>query len=211
MRSPRASAIVGGGVVGVEMATAYASLGSQVTVISRGALIETMEPFAGQLVMESLRHMGVEVLIDTGTVSVTRSADGVSIGVGVGDGEMVLSDEILVAVGRVPRTHDLGLDDTLLVPGFDWLYAVDYDLGRVAGASVYADGYAGMARMVVDESRGVLLGVTFVGSGVSEMLQAATIAIVGEVPLERLWHAVPAYPMISEVWLRLLETYGRPA
>jgi dihydrolipoamide dehydrogenase len=52
--------------------------------------------------------------------------------------------------------------------------------------------------------------VTFVGPDVSELLQAATIAIVGEVPLRRLWHAVPAYPTVNEIWLRLLETYGRP-
>jgi len=60
---------------------------------------------------------------------------------------------------------------------------------------------------VVDTEREVLLGATFIGSGVAEMVQAATIAIVGEVPIARLWHAVPAYPTISEVWLRLLETY----
>jgi dihydrolipoamide dehydrogenase len=87
---------------------------------------------------------------------------------------------------------------------------VDYELGNVAGASVYADGYAGTARMVVDEQRKVLLGMTFVGPDVSELLQAATIAIVGQVPLDRLWHAVPAYPTINEIWLRLLEAYGRP-
>jgi dihydrolipoamide dehydrogenase len=54
----------------------------------------------------------------------------------------------------------------------------------------------------------VLLGVTFVGQDVAEMLHAATIAIVGEVPVRRLWHAVPAFPTMSEVWLRLLEEYG---
>jgi dihydrolipoamide dehydrogenase len=88
---------------------------------------------------------------------------------------------------------------------------VDYDLSWVAGASIQADGYRGMARMVVDEKRRVILGVTFVGQDVSELLQAATIAVVGEVPLERLWHAVPAYPTLNEIWLRLLETYGRPS
>ncbi|HET9076649.1 MAG TPA: NAD(P)/FAD-dependent oxidoreductase [Acidimicrobiales bacterium] len=85
---------------------------------------------------------------------------------------------------------------------------VDYDLGRVAGASLYADGYRGRARMVVDARRRVVVGATFVGPGVAELLHAATVAVVGEVPLERLWHAVPSYPTISEVWLRLLEAYG---
>lgn len=85
---------------------------------------------------------------------------------------------------------------------------VDYPLGNVAGASLYADGYSGHARMVVDEARRVLVGVTFVGPGAGELIHAATIAVVGEVPLGRLWHAVPAYPTMSEVWLRLLEAYG---
>jgi dihydrolipoamide dehydrogenase len=87
---------------------------------------------------------------------------------------------------------------------------VDYDVGGVAGAHLHADGYKGQARMVVDEDRQVIVGFTIVGPDVAEMLQAATIAVVGEVPLARLWHAVPSYPTVSEVWLRLLEAYGRP-
>lgn len=86
---------------------------------------------------------------------------------------------------------------------------VDYDLGRVAGATLHADGYQGQARMVVDEDRKVIVGVTLVGPDVAELIHAATVAVVGEVPLDRLWHAVPAYPTVSEVWLRLLEAYGR--
>lgn len=84
---------------------------------------------------------------------------------------------------------------------------VDYDIGRVAGAHQYGEGYRGKARMLVDPDRGTVVGVTFVGPGTGELLHSATIAIAGEVPLERLWHAVPAFPTISEVWLRLLETY----
>jgi dihydrolipoamide dehydrogenase len=84
---------------------------------------------------------------------------------------------------------------------------VEYEIGNVAGAAVHADGYSGTAVAVVDTEREVLLGVTLVGPQVGEMLQAATIAVVGEVPIARLWHAVPAYPTISEIWLRLLETY----
>jgi dihydrolipoamide dehydrogenase len=78
----------------------------------------------------------------------------------------------------------------------------------VAGASLYADGYRGHAQMVVDEDRRVIVGLTLAGPGVGEMIHSATIAVVGEVPLDRLWHAVPAYPTMSEVWLRLLESYG---
>jgi dihydrolipoamide dehydrogenase len=85
---------------------------------------------------------------------------------------------------------------------------VDYPLGQVSGAALYADDYRGHARLVVDEDRRVVVGVTFVGPAAGELVHSATVAIVGEVPLERLWHAVPAYPTISEVWLRLLEAYG---
>lgn len=85
--------------------------------------------------------------------------------------------------------------------------AVDYDLASVAGSGLFAQGYRGRARMVVDLDREILRGVTFVGPGIGELLHSATVAVAGEVPLDRLWHAVPAYPTISEVWLRLLETY----
>ncbi|MGW9021866.1 dihydrolipoyl dehydrogenase family protein [Leucobacter chromiiresistens] len=305
---PPRLAIVGGGVIAAELATAFASLGSQVTVLARSGLLSGQEPFAGELVGDALRELGVDLRLGTSPASVERSADGV-VRITTDGGDAVEADEILVATGRVPRTSDLGLDsvglepgawldtdDTLLVLGADgaplpgeWLYAVgdvnhrallthqgkyqaraagdaiaarangtalrdepwgrhaatadhaavpqvtftdppiasvgltaaaaekqglntrvvDYELGDVAGASLHADGYRGTARMVVDEDRGVLVGATFAGPDVHELVHAATIAIVAEVPLERLWHAVPSYPTISEIWLRLLETYGR--
>ncbi|RFC70442.1 NAD(P)/FAD-dependent oxidoreductase [Streptomyces sp. AcE210] len=85
--------------------------------------------------------------------------------------------------------------------------AVDYDIASVAGAGLYGDGYRGRARMIVDLDREILLGVTFVGPGVGELVHSATVAVAGEVPIDRLWHVVPSYPTVSEVWLRLLETY----
>jgi pyruvate/2-oxoglutarate dehydrogenase complex dihydrolipoamide dehydrogenase (E3) component len=298
---PTSLAIIGGGVVAVEMASAYAGFGTAVTVIARSGLLETMEPFAGEQVADGLRELGATLLLNTNTKSVKRLDDEVVLE--LSDGSTVSAQEVLVATGRTPRTGDIGLetiglepgswldvDDTLLVRGFDWLYAggdvnhrallthqgkyqaraagdviaarangkpvsdapwgthvatadhqavpqvtftdpevasigltaaaaekagyqtrvVDYEIGNVAGAGVHADGYKGTARMVVDEQRKVILGVTFVGPDVSDLLQGATIAVVGEVPLDRLWHAVPAYPTINEIWLRLLETYGRP-
>jgi pyruvate/2-oxoglutarate dehydrogenase complex dihydrolipoamide dehydrogenase (E3) component len=84
---------------------------------------------------------------------------------------------------------------------------VEYPIGNVAGAALFADGYTGTAIAVVDTEREVLLGVTFIGPAVADLLHAATIAIVGEVPISRLWHAVPSFPTTSEIWLRLLETY----
>ena len=88
--------------------------------------------------------------------------------------------------------------------------AVEHDLGAIAGAALHADGYRGRAKLVIDRARRVVIGATFVGQDTAELVHAATIAIVGEVPVDRLWHAVPAYPTMSEVWLRLLESYGRP-
>ncbi|MGW3988098.1 dihydrolipoyl dehydrogenase family protein [Streptomyces sp. NPDC004830] len=85
--------------------------------------------------------------------------------------------------------------------------AVDVEMSSVAGAGLYADGYKGRARMVVDLEDEILRGVTLVGPGVGELIHSATIAVAGQVPVGRLWHAVPSYPTISEVWLRLLEAY----
>ncbi len=298
---PASLVIMGGGVVGCEMATAYAGFGTEVTVISRGPLLEKMEPFASDLVQESLEAMGVTVKIKTDVVSAHRTDQGVV--VELSGGSEVVAEQLLVAVGRTPRTEDIGLDrvglepgswiqvdDTMQADGVDWLYAVgdvngrallthqgkyqaraagdviaarargsevdtsrfgahvatadkqlvpqvtftdpevasvgltekaalaagirvkvlDQDLGSVAGAATVSDDYRGHARAVVDADREVLVGATFVGPDVAELLHSATVAIVGEVPISRLWHAVPSYPTVSEVWLRWLEAYGRP-
>jgi pyruvate/2-oxoglutarate dehydrogenase complex dihydrolipoamide dehydrogenase (E3) component len=300
--APESLAIIGGGVVAVEMATAYATFGTSVTLITRNGLLATQEPFAGELVAGALRDLGATLHLKSSPTGVSL-VDG-SYLIQLDNDTTVTADKLLVATGRLPRTGDLGVeniglepgtwldvDDTMKVHGFDWLYAtgdvnhrallthqgkyqaraagdvivaralgkpvsdqrwgthvatadheavpqvtfsdpevasagltaaaaekagydirvVDYEIGDVAGSAVQADGYKGRARMVVDEKRGVILGVTFVGQDVSEMIHAATTAIVGEVPLDRLWHAVPAYPTMNEIWLRLLETYGRPA
>jgi dihydrolipoamide dehydrogenase len=86
--------------------------------------------------------------------------------------------------------------------------AVDVDTSATAGGSFYGRDTPGTSRIVVDEQRRVVVGATFCGVDVGEWLHAATIAVVAEVPLHTLWHAVPAFPSRSEIWLRLLETYG---
>ncbi len=86
--------------------------------------------------------------------------------------------------------------------------AVDVATDGTAGASFHGRGTGGTSRIVVDEDRGVIVGATFVGVDVAEWLHAATIAVVAAVPLDELWHAVPAFPTRSEVWLKLLEAYG---
>ena len=86
--------------------------------------------------------------------------------------------------------------------------AISYGYGWSGGASALGEGIGGTSQIVVDEDRRVIVGATFVGPGAGELIHAATIAIVGEVTLDRLWHAVPAFPTISEFWLRFLEAYG---
>jgi pyruvate/2-oxoglutarate dehydrogenase complex dihydrolipoamide dehydrogenase (E3) component len=299
---PGRLAIIGGGVVASEMATAFAGLGASVTMLARDGVLPLAEPFAGERVTESLRDAGVSVRLGAEAASVKRDHDG-TVSVTLTDGQQLEADELLVAIGRTPNTQDIGLDtigltpgtwlrvdDTMRVLGGDgWLYAagdvnrrvllthqgkyqaraagdvivarakgeavqdgrwgrhaataderavpqvvftepeiasvgltaaaattaglrirvVDHDLGAVAGSALHADGYRGHARMVVDEDRKVIVGFTLAGPDVAELLHAATIAVAGEVPLDRLWHAVPAFPTLSEVWLRLLEAYGR--
>ena len=68
------------------------------------------------------------------------------------------------------------------------------------------NGVSGTSKLVVDEARRLLVDATFTGPGVAELLHSATVAIAGEVPLDR--HAVPSFPTVNEVWLRLLEAYG---
>ena len=292
---PARLAIVGGGVVGCEMAAAWSALGSRVTLVSRGGLLDKLPAFAGELVAAGLREAGVDVRTGVNVGSATRAGGPVTLT--LDDGTAVEADEVLAALGRTPKTADLGLssvglkdggwlsvDDTLRVSDVagGWLYAcgdvnhlallthmgkyqarvcgdaiaaraagrepavhdvasktrvpqviftvpevaavgltaeqataagmrvrvIEYEIGNVAGARLFADDYQGRAQMVVDEDRRVIVGLTLAGPGTGEMIHAATIAVVGEVPLDRLWHAVPAYPTMSEVWLRLLETYG---
>ena len=112
--------------------------------------------------------------------------------------QVVFTDPEIAAVGlttleaeRTGRTVDV----------------VDYEIGHLAGALQYRPDYRGRARILIDPDRRTVVGATFAGPGVAELLYSATVAITADVPLERLWHAVPAFPTISEVWLRLLEAY----
>jgi dihydrolipoamide dehydrogenase len=86
--------------------------------------------------------------------------------------------------------------------------AVDVSTEGNAGGSFVGRGAPGTCRIVVDEDRRVIVGATFTGAEIGESLHAATIAVVGEVSLDDLWHAVPCFPTRSELWLKLLEAYG---
>jgi len=125
--------------------------------------------------------------------SVAATADHVAVP------QVIFTDPEVAAVGL---SHAEALEAGMRVR------AVDYEIGHVAGAGIVADGFKGHARMVVDEDRRVIVGVTLTGPGIGDLIHAATVAVVGEVPIDRLWHAVPSYPTVAEIWLRLLETYG---
>jgi pyruvate/2-oxoglutarate dehydrogenase complex dihydrolipoamide dehydrogenase (E3) component len=113
--------------------------------------------------------------------------------------QVVFTDPQVAAVGHtLASAREAGLD----------VRAVDVVTSLTAGASFYGKDRPGTTRLVVDEGRGVAVGATFVGPDVAEWLHAATIAVVGEVPMDRLWHAIAPYPTRSEVWLKLLEEYG---
>ena len=85
---------------------------------------------------------------------------------------------------------------------------VDAPTSGTAGASFHGRDMPGTTRIVVDEEHRVLVGATFVGPETADFLHGATIAVVGRVPLDRLWHAVPCFPTRSEIWLKLMESYG---
>jgi pyruvate/2-oxoglutarate dehydrogenase complex dihydrolipoamide dehydrogenase (E3) component len=294
---PGSLLMLGGGVVGVEMAWAYASMGAKVTIVeAMPRLIANEEEFASGQVKDALEALGAEVVLGVKATAVQREEEKGPVTLELEDGRSLTGDELLCAIGRAPHTDGLGLeelglmksdpptqsievDDTMRVPGHEWLYVVgdangrvllthmgkyqarlaaDHILGRVgeasvlrsdgrlsprviftepqvaavghtlqsaedaglnvravetstegnAGGSFIGHGAPGTVRLVVDEDRRVLVGATFTGVEVAESLHAATIAVIGEVPLERLWHAVPCFPTRSEVWLSLLEEYG---
>jgi pyruvate/2-oxoglutarate dehydrogenase complex dihydrolipoamide dehydrogenase (E3) component len=288
---PRSLAVLGGGVVGVEMAQAYRTLGAQVTLVEAGPrLIAGEEEFASDLLLHALTEAGVAVRVaSTATGARREGADG-PVTLNLEDGSSLAADELLVAVGRRPNSERVGLetlglqpgghvavDGSLRVRGREWLYAVgdvngrsllthmgkyqarqaarailgedvellsdghlsprviftepqiaavghtlasateagldaravDVDTEANAGGSYVGHGATGRARIVTDERRGVIVGATFAGVETAEALHAATIAVIGEVPIDRLWHAVPCFPTRSEWWLALLEAHAR--
>ena len=290
-RVPASMIVLGGGPVGSELAQAWSTLGTTVTLIEGSErLLPREEPFAGEEVAEALRERhGIDVR--TGVLAQKASSTEGGVAIELGDGDEVEAEEILVAVGRKPRTEEIGLesagvepggggfletDERLRVGGRDWLYAVgdvngrslfthmgkyqawiaaenvlgrdaeataegagsprvtftdpqvaavgktlgqaeeagvdaravDVATDRTAGASFQGKGTGGTSRLVIDESRRTIVGATFTGFETADFLHAATIAIVAEVPLPQLRHAVAAYPTRSETWLKLLEAYG---
>lgn len=108
-----------------------------------------------------------------------------------------------------PQVASVGLTEADARDDYDAIRCVEFDLGALAGTSLLRDDYRGRAKLVVDTTSETLIGATFVGPEVAEMIHAATVAVVGKVPLDVLWHAVPSYPTAAEIWLRLLEEWRK--
>ncbi|MDA0797730.1 MAG: NAD(P)/FAD-dependent oxidoreductase [Chloroflexi bacterium] len=127
----------------------------------------------------------------------------------LGKGTSAWADHVAVpgVIFTDPQIATVGLTESAAVAKGLSIRAIELGL-NVGGVSLRGRGIRGGAKWIVDEDRHVLVGVTLVGPEAGELLHAATIAIVGQVPLETLWHAVPAYPTMSEIWLRFLEAYG---
>ena len=169
--APASLVIVGGGVVGVELAQAWASFGTRVTVVESGArVIVREEPFASEQVADALRALGVELHEGVKAVSVSR--DGRQATVGLDDGSSVSGDEFLVAVGRKQATDGLGLEtiglepgkpikvgDNLRSPAHDWLYAI----GDVNGRSLLTHMGKYHGRLAADAILGKDVAVRFDG------------------------------------------------
>lgn len=153
-----------------------------------------------------LTHMGKYQGRVCGDVIAARAAGKPTDGPGMtawadalGPPQVVFTDPEVAAVGLTEQAaKDKGMK----------VRAVQVEMTSVSGAGLLADGYTGKAQLVVDEGTRTVVGATFVGQAVGELVHAATIAVVGKVPLDQLWHAVPSFPTLSEVWLRLLEEYG---
>jgi pyruvate/2-oxoglutarate dehydrogenase complex dihydrolipoamide dehydrogenase (E3) component len=289
-RVPESMIVLGGGPVGSELAQAWSTLGTTVTLVEgEDRLLPREEPFAGEQVAASLGDSyGIDVRM--GVLAEKVSSGGAGIVVELNDGSRAEAEELLVAIGRVPRTKEIGLDSAgvepgehgfletdarLRVGGREWLYAVGDVSGRAlfthmgkyqawvaaenvlgreveamaedigsprvtftdpqvaavgktltqaeeagidaravdvptdgtAGASFQGKETGGTSRLVVDQGKQTIVGATFTGFETADFLHAATVAIVGEVPLPRLRHAVAAYPTRSEIWLKLIEQY----
>jgi pyruvate/2-oxoglutarate dehydrogenase complex dihydrolipoamide dehydrogenase (E3) component len=288
---PESMVVLGGGPVGSELAQAWSTLGTSVTLIEgESRLLPREEPFAGEQLAASL-HDAYGIDVRAGVLAERVAANGAGVVVELNDGSRVQVAELLVAIGRVPRTKEIGLDsagvetgehgfletdERLRVGGRPWLYAVGDVNGRAlfthmgkyqawvaaenllgrevdavaegigsprvtftdpqvaavgktlaqakedgidaraidvptdgtAGASFYGKGTGGTSRLVVDEKTETIVGATFTGFETADFLHAATVAIVGEIQLERLRHAVAAYPTRSEIWLKLIEAAG---
>lgn len=117
-----------------------------------------------------------------------------------GPPRVTFTDPQVAAVGRtLAQAREAGIDAR----------AVDVPTDGTAGASFQGKNTGGTSRLVVDQASGKIVGATFTGFETADFVQTATTAIVGEVPLSRLRHALAPFPARSEIWLKLLEKWEK--
>ena len=120
-------------------------------------------------------------------------------GDGAGAPRVTFTQPQVAAVGLTQQAaHDAGIDVQIVSVG----------TSANAGGSFWGAGADGTSQLVIDKRRRIVVGATFTGSEVQDMLQAATFAVVGELTLEQLRHGIAPFPTRSEVWLNLLEAAG---
>lgn len=298
---PKRLIIIGGGVVGCEMATFFGNITKVSLITSAKELLPHFEPEAGKRVREALVTNGVNVFLTTKVNSFQAGKSDDNFEAHLSNGKTISASKVMLATGRKPNTDRIGLehlkipqnsklpmDDSLCVAETGWLYAIGdvnernllthmgaYHARAVAntivarakgesfvpqpwdkfsatsdhasgsqvvmtdpnvasagltlsqakaqgfnvkevtstfqfpGAWLYAEfNYEGWGQWVVDTDREVLLGATFVGRQAGDLLHASTVAIVGQVPISRLWHAVASFPTMSEIYTALLRASG---
>ena len=200
---PGRLAIVGGGGVGVEMASAWSGLGSQVTLLAQAdGLLPRIEPFAGELIGRAFSDAGIDVRIGVTVTGIRRPGGTGPVTLTLEDGGEVEADEVLFATGRQPLTDDIGLDTVGLIPG-SWLEVDDTCMVRaLEDGWLYALGDVNHHALLTHQGK---YQARIAGAAIAA--RAAGQPVDGQVPVSRLWHAVPCFPSISEVWLRLLEAY----
>ncbi|HUZ19257.1 MAG TPA: NAD(P)/FAD-dependent oxidoreductase [Acidimicrobiales bacterium] len=130
-----------------------------------------------------------------------RAILGEDVGVGADDGP------VTSVIFTDPQVASVGLTESEARGKGLAVRVLRVATSSVAAAAIIGEGVTGTCQLVVDSSAGVPVGATFTGPGTGELLHAATIAVAGQVPLERLRHAVAAFPTLSEVWLELVESY----
>jgi len=116
----------------------------------------------------------------------------------IGSPRVTFTDPQVAAVGKtLAEAEAAGIDAR----------AVEVPTDGFPGASFQGKGTGGRSRFVIDRAKDTIVGATFTGFETADFLQAATIAIVAEVPRARLRHAIAPYPTRSEIWLKLLEKW----
>ncbi|MFL5873474.1 MAG: dihydrolipoyl dehydrogenase family protein [Solirubrobacterales bacterium] len=115
---------------------------------------------------------------------------------GLGSPRVTFTDPQVAAAGKtLEQAREAGVDAR----------AVDVPTDGTAGASFQGKETGGTSRLIIDQAKETIVGATFTGFETADFLQAATFAIVAEVPIAKLRHAVAPYPSRSEIWLKLLE------